>query len=443
MTRVDDRAGWNRTAAVAVGICFGLNMLDGVDILMMSYLAPAISADWSIGAAALGVVLSAAIFGMMLGALFLAPLADVFGRRPAIMSALMLMAGGMIACSAAQDVAQLIALRFVVGLGIGVMLASMSAITSEYAPPRYRSSSVTLLQASYPIGAAIAGLVTIWALPIFGWRAMMACSGVTSLIFIPFAALLMPESMEFLEKRQPPNALGRLNAIRERMGLPAVARLAPRAREGQNPIPKPFKGKWRPTLALWASFFSVYLTLYFVITWIPKLAVRAGLAAAEAILAGTIYNLGAFAGGVLLAWLVIRLPTDRLIAAAMVVGALMLIAFSTPAPVPLVLLLAFLIGVFVQGGFAGLYSLAAQTYPAEVRSTGIGWAIGIGRSGAVIGPILGGYLMAINSPPLTLFGIFAAPLVVTAALVMLVKAPSRQPQHGLPYAAGPQSGIQR
>ncbi|MCY1643175.1 MFS transporter [Methylorubrum sp. SL192] len=424
----DEASRWTSLQAFAVGTCFVLNMLDGMDILMMSYLAPAITSDWNIGAAALGVVFSAALAGMMVGALVLAPLADQFGRRPVILWSVALMGLSMISCGFAPDITTLIVLRFIVGLGIGAILASMAAITSEYSPARYRIVSVALLQAGYPIGAMLAGLAVNAWLPDLGWRVLMSAAGGATLILLPFAVMLLPESLEFLEKRQPRGALACINAIRRRMGQPPMLTLT----EVGERKPVSFRllfdyGQWRQTLLLWAAFFCCYMTLYFAIAWIPRLAIEAGLDRSQAIVAGTVYNFGAFSGGLALCWLLFKFDVRRLVLLMMLGGSLSLVAFAVPMSVTLTLLVAFCIGFTVQGGFNGLYPLVAGAYPAQVRSTGIGWCIGVGRSGAVIGPLIAGWLLAAQQPLSVLFLIFTVPLISVGLLVMAVTLRAPEP----------------
>lgn len=415
------QTGWTRVSAAAVATCFCLNLLDGMDILIMSYVAQDLTSDWHLSAAVLGVVFSAATFGMMVGALFVAPIADIVGRRPAIIGALTLMTTGMIASGFCGTVTELALTRFGVGIGIGTMLASMSAITSEFAPAKYRSFAVTLLQSAYPLGAVVTGLMTYWALPLFGWRRILIGGGLVTLALIPVAILFMQESLEFLIKKQPRGALERVNRVRAKMGVTALASLPERLESSRDPIPRPFKGRWPQTLLLWLSFFSVYLTVYFVIAWIPKLAIQAGLLPSQGILAGASYNLGAFLGTAFLAWCSIRVETYKLIMGMMLAGAVVLVVFALPAPLAVVIGVAFLIGFFVFGGFAAIYSLAAHCYPAPVRSSGIGWAIGIGRGGAVVGPLLGGYLISVNTPAIAMFSIFAGPLLLTGLFTWFIR----------------------
>jgi MFS family permease len=392
-----------------------------MDIIVMSYVAQDLTSDWHLGAAVLGVVFSAATFGMMVGALFVAPIADMVGRRPAIIGALTLMAVAMMASGFCRTVAELVIMRFAVGLGTGTMLASMSAVTSEFAPSKYRNFAVTLFGAAYPFGALITGLVTYWALPLFGWRHILMGGGLVTLVLIPVAILFMQESLEFLLKRQPRGALEKINRVRSKMGVPALAALPERLDSSRGPIPRPFKGRWRETLLLWLSFFSVYMTVYFVIAWIPKLAIRAGLLPSQGILAGASYNLGAFLGTAFLAWCSIRVELHKLIMGMMLAGAVILVVFAIPAPLAAVITVAFLIGFFIFSGFAAIYPVAAQVYPAPVRSTGIGWAIGIGRGGAVVGPLLGGYLISVNTPAIAMFSVFAVPLLMTGLFTWFIR----------------------
>jgi MFS family permease len=392
-----------------------------MDILIMSYVAHDLMSDWRLNAAVLGVVFSAATFGMMVGALFVAPIADIIGRRPAIIGALTLMAFSMIVSGFCRTVAELVLARFAVGIGIGTMLASMSAITSEFAPAKYRSFAVTLFGAAYPLGALITGLVTYWALPLYGWRRILIGGGLVTLVLVPVAVFFMQESLEFLLKRQPRGALERVNRVRSKMGMTTLASLPERLEASRGPLPRPFKGRWPQTLLLWLSFFSIYLTLYFVIAWIPKLATQAGLLPSQGILAGSSYNLGAFVGTALLAWCSIRVELRKLIMGMMLAAAATLLVFAIPAPLAAVIAVAFLIGFFMFSGFAAIYPLAAHCYPAQVRSTGIGWAIGIGRGGAVVGPLLGGYLISVDTPRIALFSIFAAPLLMTGLFTWFIR----------------------
>jgi benzoate transport len=416
---------WSALQVLVVLLCFFINMFDGMDVLIMSYVAPAVAQDWTVSSARLGVVFSGGLIGMAVGGLLIAPLADKYGRRKLILASLVVMMAGMFSSGFSRNVNELLACRIVVGIGIGTVLAGMAAITAEYAPARHRSFAVGFLQSGYPIGAVATGFVAAWLLPHHGWRPLLIGGGVISLVLLPVVYFLMPESVSFLRRFGGPTALERINALRMRMGQPTLASLealdtsVAAASDDETPP------SLRSTLLLWTAVFMAMMVLYFIISWIPKLAIEAGLDLTKGIYAGAVYNIGAAVGIVGLSLLSIRVRLQTLVPAFLISAAVMMVVFgSVEMPVAGVLLVAFLIGVTLQGGFNGLYPLAAQIYPTSSRSAGVGRAMGVGRGGAVLGPLLGGYLLTAGLPLPALFGIFAAPLLVAGACAFLVASRS-------------------
>lgn len=386
---------WSGLQVLIVLLCFVINMFDGVDVLILSYVAPAIATDWNVSSASLGVVFSGGLAGMAFGGLLIAPLADRYGRRRLILVSLLLMTTGMLASSYSRNVTELLACRILVGIGIGTVLAGMAAITAEYAPPRHRTFAVGFLQAGYPLGAVITGFVAASLLPEHGWRPLLLGSGVISLLLLPLVFFLMPESASFLRRN-------------------STAAETDRTEE----LPAP---PLRSTLLLWGAVFASMMVLYFIISWIPKLAIEAGLDLTKGIYAGATYNIGAALGIVLLSWLSIRIRLQLLVPVFLTSAAVLMVVFgSVRMPVGAVLFTALLLGVSLQGGFNGLYPMAAQLYPTAQRSAGVGRAMGVGRGGAVLGPLLGGYLLTAQVSLPMLFGIFAAPLLVAGACAMLM-----------------------
>lgn len=386
---------WTPVQRRVVAICTLINALDGMDVLIMSYVAPAMASDWGIGFGLMGLAFSAGLAGMMLGCLLVAPFADSIGRRPIVLMALAIMTAGMIGTGLAAGLTSFLLFRLVAGIGIGTLLASIAALTAEYAPPAKMSFAIGLFQAGYPIGAVLTGLASIVAIPAIGWQATLLGAGLVSLAVLPIAWFGLPESQRFLEAGG-----GRHGAV------PPVGALFLGAR-------------WRSTLALWAAIFTGFGVLYFVTSWIPRLSIEAGLAPDAALWAGTIFNLGGCLGATAIGWLAVRAPIASLIRAFLIGSAILLILFSMPMPLALVLFVAFGIGLAMQGGFSGFYSLCAILYPPEIRSSGTGWAVGIGRGGAILGPGLGGLLLEAKLPLWTVFSIFAVPLVASGALAML------------------------
>jgi AAHS family 4-hydroxybenzoate transporter-like MFS transporter len=404
-------------------LCFILNMLDGADVLVVSFVAPVLTQQWAASDAVFGMVFSAGLAGMTLGALFLAPIADRRGRRELILLATAVIALGMLASALAASIAQLAVLRFLTGLGIGAMLASVTALASEYAPAKYRSFAVTMAIAGYPAGATLAGLAGSWIIPTFGWQGMFILMGLGSAIIFPIVFFALPESVQFLIARQPPNALARANHYLEAQQLAPLQALPPPAIAASRAvIGRLIEPDLRlATLLSWGAFFSSFFTLYFLTSWIPRIAIEAGYPLAVAINGSTAFNVGAFLGLVLLGWFASRMELATLIGGFFTASAVIMVAFGAQHTPQVVFFAGMLvIGFLVQGGFGGLYAIAARIYPTEVKTTGVGWSIGIGRLGAVAGPAVGGFVIGSDLSVLASFIIFAIPMVIAAVLTLLV-----------------------
>ncbi|MDE2301257.1 MAG: MFS transporter [Sphingomonadales bacterium] len=385
-------AGWSARGLAIVGLCFAINMADGIDVTMLSYIAPRLQAEWGMGSAEMGRLFGAGLAGMAIGGMGIAPLADRFGRRIVIILALLLMSLGMLLSGFAPGPAVLLGLRVVVGAGIGTVLAAMAALAAEAAPAAQRNLAVGLVQAGYPFAAIFTGLIAAAALPAHGWRVLVIGAGLVSLVFLPAALVLLPQV-----RRPAPGTPGRVSAL--------------------------FAARYRAsTAALWLAVFSGLMVLYFIVSWIPRLAIAAGLSETNGIYAGALYNCGAFAGTALMSLAALRLPLGRLVPAMLIgAGAAMLAFGSTHPGIAATLLLAFLIGVLLQGGYNGIWPLAAAAYPEEIRATGVGWAIGVGRAGAIIGPWAGGLLMAAQVSLPGLFAAYCLPLVLCAGAAWVVE----------------------
>lgn len=424
--RIND-SPFTRQQMLVVGICFVLNMLDGMDVLAIAYAAPLIAAGWSLTPQALGIAFSAALVGMTIGAIFISPYTDIIGRRNMIIASLSLIALGMMATAFAQSVSQLIILRLIAGLGIGSMLASLTSMVSEYAPERNRNMCVLFLQAGYPIGAIITGFVAAWLLPEYGWRSLFIFAAITSMVAVPLVVYLLPESLEFLVRKQPEGALQKINRILAKMDLQTLNELpeVPASEHGSGRLTAVLSPNLRTsTLWLWLAFFMSFATLYFLLSWVVKLAVDAGMALEDAMFVGIALNLGAFIGALSLGYLSSRLGLKRMISIFFLIGAIASIVYgNSKVSVPLTLLLIFVMMFFVQGAFIGLYAVAARLYPTEIRTTGIGWSIGAGRIGAILGPALAGFILGAGVSIGWTFFVFAIPIVIAA--IAVVKIPSK------------------
>lgn len=409
--------------AVVFALCFMLNVIDGMDVLIISFTAPVIAAEWSIPAATLGIVFSAGLFGMMFGALLLAPFADAIGRRNLIMISLVIIAAGTWLTAYAETLTQLISLRVISGLGIGALLASAATMTAEYAPDHRRNFIVAVCLAGYPVGAAISGAVAAQIIPLYGWRTMYVFAGAVTTVMLPLVWLGLPESLSFLLEKQPRDALARLNRILQRMdyrAVPALPAISAQAQRGPNPIDLFAPELRRRTALLWFAFFMSFVTLYFLISWIPKLSHSMGLPLELAIYAGAVFNLGGAVGITLQGYLSNRFGLQRSIFVFLIgTAGLMCIfgLFEGATVLPVFGLLGFL----MQGGFVGLYVIAARLYPTVIRNTGVGWAIGAGRTGAIAGPIVGGILIGTGLSMIGNFLVFAGPVALAGIAILAMR----------------------
>lgn len=406
---------WSFIQLLVVGLCFVVNMIDGMDVLILSYIAPTLQEDLGVGADQIGVLFSAGLVGMAVGGLLIAPLADSYGRRKLILASFATSSISMILSGFVETLGQLMVLRLLVGTGIGAVLASMAAIIAEYAPDRHRNFAVGFLYAGYPLGAIATGFAAASAIPAFGWHAVLTGAGIVSSVLFPVLYFALPESMEYLTRRGGVEALAQLNSIRGRMGrapLPVMPVL-PETVSRRGVAGLFSDGRARNTLLLWTAMIAGFAALWFAISWVPKLATIAGLSNEDAIYAGTSFNAGAFVGTVALGLITARLDLRRTILAFLVSAAVaMVLLGSLDLAVGPTLLLSFIVGFLLQGGFNGIYPLAARIYPAEVRSTGIGWTTGIGRAGAVAGPLIGGILIEQGVSLPMIFLVFAVPAVI-------------------------------
>ncbi len=421
-----DQNTMTRLQILVVAICFVLNMLDGMDVVLMSYAAPVLAESWDISGAALGIVFSAALVGMTLGCLAIAPLADVIGRRKMILVALIIITTGMLISGASQTIFQLAAARVYTGLGIGAIIASMAAMVAEYSSDKHRNFCVALLQAGYPIGAVLTGFVSAEVMPLHGWRPMFIGATIVSALMLPIVYFLLPESLEHIAKRQPKNALDTINKTLIKMGYKASKKLPPKPEtisSGTSVKSLFSNGRAVSTLMLWCGVMLGFFTLYFVISWIPKIAMDAGLPLEKAIYAGTAYNLGAFAGSIFLGWISARYGLQKMIFLFFVLAAVSMMLFaSISMNVIMILFCAFVIGITLNGGFNGFFPTAARLYPTELRATGVGWAVGAGRAGAVAGPMVGGYLLQSGASLTLTFSIFSISLILGGIAALFIRS---------------------
>jgi benzoate transport len=415
----------------AIAVCVALNMLDGFDVLAMSFAASGVKADWHLLDRQLGALLSAGLVGMGLGSLTLGPCADRWGRRTIILLSLLLATLGMLGSAAARGYLDLLVLRVLTGVGVGGTIASVAVIVCEYAPDRWRGTALAVYATGYSIGATIGGALAAYAIPHYGWRSAFAIGGMLSLLLLPLGWRRLPESLDFLLTRRPPSALQRVNALLQAMGRPAITVLP----ESAATAAKAGHGSVRGQLALlmtastflvWVAFFCTMAGFYFIVSWTPRLLNAAGLSASQGMTGGVLLNLGGIAGCGLFAFAAVRTDVHRLLFGALVGSAVLIAGFGlTMIRLDVALWTALLLGIMANAAMAGLYAVGPPLYPTAVRATGMGWAIGIGRFGAILAPLASGMLLDCGWAPAQLYFLFSAPFAI-AAVAMLLIGPSRK-----------------
>ncbi|HAY44739.1 MAG TPA: hypothetical protein DCY55_00435 [Gammaproteobacteria bacterium] len=429
VTEIIDNGQVSFQQVLVVVLCLVFNMLDGFDITAMAIVATSVGTELQLSADKLGWIFSFALAGMMVGAMGIAPLSDIIGRRKTIIMSLALVGVSILFTANASSLTEFIVLRFISGLGAGSMLACQATLASEYSPEKYRALSVSAVMAGYPLGALMTSVVAGYVMPEYGWRGMFWLGGGATLAMTTLAILFIPESLKYLFEQQPEGALNKVNKILvklKRETLSAMPRVTQSsALKGgmvENVKALLSKDHRTKTLILWSSFFLCFATLYVLMSWIPKLVEDAGYSSEIGHSAFYWFNLGGVAGIFLSGILAIRYSLTNIICALLVGSAIGMAAFaSVSVELQLMMIIIFGIGILQQGGFTGLYAAAAKAYPTEIRATGIGWCAGLGRTGAVIGPASAGYLIVAGFDMSAIFYTFAVPMAIGGLISYALK----------------------
>jgi benzoate transport len=427
---VIDRAPLGRFQILIIAVCAVLNMVDGFDILVMSFAASGAAAEWGLNGAQIGLLLSAGLAGMALGSALLAPLADRIGRRPLSIGCLVVSTAGMTLAAIATSYAGLGLARLLTGFGIGGLVSSLPVLLAEFSPKRRRGTVIALYAAGLPLGGVLGGFLAATLAAEFGWRGPFAAGALITLVMLVVVVVLMPESIDYLLVCRPARALERVNGLLARLGHEPLAAL---------PIPEPgverqgvraeiLRGRnGLKSVLLWFTYFVMMAGFYFASSWTPRLLEQSGFSAQQGLSGGVLLNLGGVVATLGFSLLAL-VTSSRLLTAGSFVGTgLAFVAMSIVlGDLGWTLVVAAVIGVVLNASAAGLYAIAPDLYPTSVRSTAVGWAAAFGRIGAIVSPILVGVLLDGAWTPAALFVLFAVPTVLAAAAVLLVTRSDRR-----------------
>jgi len=394
-------------------------IMDGFDVQAMGYVAPAIVAGWGIDASALRYVFPAANVGVLIGSLVFSAVADRVGRRPVLVGATLFFSAMTLATALAQDVTQLLWLRLVAGIGMGCIIPNSTALIGEFSPKRLRVTLMMCITVGFTAGAALGGYVAAWLIPQFGWQSVFVFGGAVPLVVAVFMIGGLPESLQFLAVRQQ----GRATLVRWLKELDPGIRIGDATRfvaQEQSREGAPFvhlfrEGRGIATILLWVVNFMNLLVLYSVSNWLPTVVAEMGYETQTAVLIGAVLQTGGTIGTFGLAWLIARRGFLPMLTVTYAVATLAIAFIGHPAlSLAMLTAIVFVAGWCIVGGQPGINALAATYYPTDLRSTGIGWGLGVGRIGGIVGPYIGGVLIGQAWSAQQLFWAAAVPACVTA-----------------------------
>jgi len=403
--------------------CAAVLFLDGFDTQAIGYVAPALAKEWGLSKGALGPVFSAGLFGLMIGALLFGPLADRVGRKKIIIFSTAAFGIGALATAFVHDVTTLLIIRFLTGLGLGGAMPNAVAMTSEFNPHRRRATMVMIMFCGFSVGAAVGGWLAADLIPRFGWRSVFVVGGIAPLLMVPILVWRLPESVRFLATigHAPEQVAQLLKQISPNTAFAPTARfVVPESQLPGIPVQHLFsEGRAVPTLLLWVVFFMSLLDIYFLANWLPTVLSDLDATISEAAVIATMLQVGGVVGTIALGSVIDRFSFRALalvyFAAVFAVGAIGQLGHSAV----LVSMAIFAAGFCIVGGQIAANALAAGFYPTSVRATGVGWALGIGRVGSIIGPLVGGILLAEKWSAASVF-LAAAAAALCAALASLI-----------------------
>lgn len=410
---------------LVVAICILVNMVDGYDILAISLAGSALKAEWALSDAALGTLLAMHLAGMAVGALSVSPVADQWGRRPAILTCLLIMSAGMALAALTQSYQQMVAARILTGIGIGGMTSTVGMIALEYASFRRREFAASAVASAYPVGTIIGAWVAATTLDGLDWRAIFWAGSALSALLFPLAFVLLPESLDFLLSRQPKGALGRTNMMLDRMGITRIDTLPPKPTGSKSAVLAEILQGFhvRELGKLFLAHALNMFAWYFIIQWGPRLVDEA----AGSLVAGANYaawvSYGGIAGGLTAGYLCGKIGERRIMWATMLGLAVLIAAFGQLAGAGTgLLLIAPLIGAMLFGSATANWLTIAYAFPPQLRATGLGFATTAGRIGAVFGPIFGGLLLNTRETGALEIAGMSVPMTLDLGSVCLIMA---------------------
>ncbi len=403
--------------------CLLIIIFDGYDLVIYGVALPLLMQEWGLSAVQAGLLASTALFGMMFGAMSFGTLSDKLGRKKTIMICVAIFSGFTFLGAFASNPIEFGILRFLAGLGIGGVMPNVVALMTEYAPKRIRSTLVAVMFSGYAIGGMTSALLGAWLVTDYGWKIMFYIA------IIPFLALpilwkFLPESLMFLTKKgetEKVREIVRKISPEQDIQLETTFKLNDAVAGDDAPLKALFQqGRTFSTMMFWVAFFMCLLMVYALGSWLPKLMIQAGYSLGASMIFLFALNIGGMVGAIGGGALADRFHLKPVLTTMFTVGAIALILLGFNSPQMVLYTLIAIAGAATIGSQILLYTFVAQFYPTAVRSTGMGWASGIGRIGAIVGPVLTGALLTFELPHQMNFLVIAIPGVIAALAVFMV-----------------------
>ena len=402
--------------------CTLIIIFDGYDLVIYGVVLPILMDQWQLSPIEAGSLGSVALFGMMVGAMTLGTASDKFGRKKMILLCIVLFSLFTFLCGFAQTPAQFAVMRFIAGLGIGGVMPNVVALISEYAPKKIRSTLVALMFSGYAVGGMLSAGLGIWIVPTWGWEIMFYL-GCIPLVLLPLIMKFLPESLGFLlrdnKDAQVKTILAKIDpkiVVINQYELVRQEMVATKI-----PILDLFSEKRAiSTVAFWVSFFMCLLMVYALGSWLPKLMQTAGYPLKSGLMFLFAMNIGGMAGAILGGHMSDKFNLKSILVIFFILGAIAITLLGFRSNTYFLYFLVTIAGAATIGSQILLYTYVAQYYPMHIRSTGLGWASGVGRIGAIVGPMLGGILMQLSLPHYQNFMAFAIPGIIAALAIALV-----------------------
>jgi len=405
-------------------ICLIGSVITGLSILLLPFTAPAIAENWNLDPATLGTLLSSTLIGMTIGSFILGPIADVYGRRSVLIFCMLLMTIGFFYSAYAPDTASLMIARVITGLGIGGSLPCYNTLVAEYSSLKRRDLCIGLIVTSGALSGIIGGTASAYLIDAYDWRTAFKAAGILALVTIPIIVIWLPESVDYLLTKRKSDTLNKINVLLKKMQHKTIDELPEVSKEKNDK--QGFKvllskSLFLRTILMWISCLMVFTSFYFCTSWIPKLLVNEGWELSKAIYAMVLMNVGGLGSGVIFGVIATRFSYRVSIAFVLTGAIIMFILFGyLGSNQALIYVMPLLLGVFVFSTLTSQYALLPRLYEPSIRNTGTGWALAVGKLGAISGPYFAGVLLSRGWESFSLFYLFSLTYACALVIVLLI-----------------------